>query len=212
MEGVARVCCVFSILILCVLFESGSVINTPFADSLLFQRIVSTDLESSSRHEEVRLLFEQLDGNGVTGLGFGSRFWSPIDREGQILVLSPHIAILTLWQKGGVLIFAMLIGLPLVWLLSNVAIRRGFSQNQAGSQNQGGSVDVPIAVWSACCLVYFAQASISGGWQCGPLFLFGCLASRAHLATRMVPSTYPPKHSGIQGRDNDRFVVQPISN
>lgn len=206
MEGIARVCCVFSILILCVLFESGSVSNTPFANSLLFQRIVSTNLESSSRHEEVQLMFEQLDGNGLIGLGFGSRFWSPIDQEGQILVLSPHIAILTLWQKGGFIVFAMLVGVPLLWLLSNVAIRRGFSQNQTESR------DVPVAVWSACCLVYFAQASISGGWQCGPLFLFGALASRAHLATRTIPYGSPTEFAETQRRDTDRFIVQPISN
>lgn len=169
LEGAKRVVSVAALLLLYVAFGSDFVSCLPMENSVLLERIVSTDIESQDRYMEVVLMFEQLKDRIYTGLGFGSRFWSPIDHEGDILVMCPHVGILTLLQKGGAGVFLLLVGLPVAWSAYNVCTRRGCGVRR------GACEQLPPAIWSAGCLIYAAQASISGGWQCCSLFLFGAL-------------------------------------
>jgi hypothetical protein len=174
LDGMKRVLSVVVIAVFCLTFEHASVSNAPIANNVLLQRIMSTDIESSSRYEEVILMFEQLKGNVFFGLGFGSRFWSPIDREANILVMNPHVAVLTLWLKGGAGVFVLLMALPVTFSATNVALRRG-----CVSRN-GETKQLPLAVWSGSCLIYAVQGSMSGGWQCCLLFLFGAFVACAN--------------------------------
>ncbi len=145
----------------------------PIAESVLIERFVSADLESSYRYQEVDSLFEQLEGHLLTGLGLGNRFWGIVNSEGEQLVLSPHIGILALLQKGGLVLFSVLIALPMVQAVTDLLRKRGYRE-RGGSRGY-----IPPAVWSACCVVFVAQASISGGWKCQSLFLFGAMLARA---------------------------------
>lgn len=147
--------------------------RSPIAESVLIERFISADIESSYRYQEVYSLFEQLEGHLFTGLGLGNRFWGIADLESEILVLAPHIGILTLLQKGGLVLFSVLIVLPLVRVITNLLRKRGYGECRKRREF------VPPAVWSACCVVFMTQACISGGWKCQSLFLFGAMLACA---------------------------------
>lgn len=191
LEGTKRVVSVAALLLFCVAFDSDFVSPLPTENSVLLERIMATDVESQDRYQEVTMMFEQLQGHIFTGLGFGSRFWSPIGNEGDILVMNPHVAILTLWLKGGAVVFLLLMGLPVAWSAYNVCSRQGYGVRQGTCQQ------LPSAVWSAGCLIYAVQAAISGGWQCYSLFLFGALlAGGQRNALRPVPGKLL-SHAGL---------------
>jgi hypothetical protein len=134
------------------------------------ERFSATSVPEETRTREANMLIDQLLDRGVlfTGLGFGSRFVSPVPVEvdgvaGVMLASAPHIGILTLLQKGGLLVFGTIVLCPLL-----SAIRRAVRHPRARNINAG-------ACWGM--VLYFTYSSLSGGWGAPELFLYGLLVA-----------------------------------
>jgi hypothetical protein len=144
-------------------------VNQDWRSGILAERLLSTDVAEDYRYQEVAMMFDELRGDIFRGEGFGSRFESCIGRRNEMLAFAPHVAILTLWFKGGLLIFLATAILPAV---------RGIYQLTM----------TPITPLAAACwggvLLYLVQASMAGGWNFHALFLFGAFLSLAINLTR----------------------------
>jgi hypothetical protein len=156
--------------------------------SVLFERMTSTNLAEEERWEEVLAMFDDL-GDGLPfyfGRGFGSRFISPTIVDGVNLAYSPHVGILTFWFKGGLIAFFVFAVVPVLRLIPRLAF---------------GQADPLRAGAAATACVYVAQASMSGGWNFLALFVFGAASTlalstnstRSQSAGSGLPQLSPPR-------------------
>ncbi len=149
-------------LLLATLFAAD--ILPSFSLGTLGERLTRTqELAQEERWQEIEMLFTQLQGSNFwTGLGFGSRFESPVIVDGLDVAINPHIAIFTFLQKGGILFFLSFIVFPYFFLFTKV-IRGNCSSLQLGTYSGA--------------LLYLFLSSMSAGWEFYSLFLYGSLMS-----------------------------------
>jgi hypothetical protein len=148
----------------CAMVFAMVFVNRGWRSGILADRIMSTDVAEDYRYMEVEMMFDQLRDNLFRGEGFGSRFESCIGRHGEKLAFAPHVAVLTFWFKGGLLIFLATAILPAMRAAYQLALTPTWP--------------VATACWGGA-LLYLVQASMSGGWNFHALFLFGAFLSLA---------------------------------
>ena len=129
----------------------------------------SSTMESSTeevRVEELDRMFEELSGYELTGLGLGSSYVAPgyIDLDtGKARALAPHIGILSPLFKGGVIAFLAVSIIP-----AFLALRRFFFSSPVDP--------ISLSIWGGV-LLFLMLSCMSGGYQQGPMFIFGMLIS-----------------------------------
>lgn len=151
---------IFAALVGCLVTLAFAFNTDSWREATFVDRLLSTEIAQEHRFLEVQLMFDDLEGNLITGRGFGSRFESCIGKDGEFLAYAPHIAVLTLLYKGGLAVFLFLILLPLISATSALLFTKGSPLRLAGC---------------AGVTLYCLQASMSGGWNFTALFLFGAL-------------------------------------
>ena len=122
------------------------------------RRLEATDFMEEYRFIELQMMFDDLSEDWICGKGFGSRFESCIILSSESLAYAPHIAVLTLLFKGGVIVFFLLIVLPLVVALRNLFVLKG---------------NMLVLAFSSITVLYCVKSSMSGGWDYIALFLLG---------------------------------------
>lgn len=142
------------------------------------RRFAFTVLSEEPRWIEIQMLWDQLTtADLVTGLGFGSRFHSPVVIEGSDLAIVPHVAIFAFLQKGGVALFLGYVLAPFFRYLYLHLSRRA-SPFQRGC-------------WGSI-LTLLIFATMSGGWDFHRLFLYGALVTMAARSGHIEPSPRKP--------------------
>jgi hypothetical protein len=121
-------------------------------------RLRDTEVTSELRYREVEYLTEAVDDSRWFGKGLGSYFDSPIAALTNELASSPHIGILTPYQKGGIIGMLAIFALPLLLTIRSLLSKRRHTFEWA---------------CAASAAVYFLIASTSGGWHYLDLFVFG---------------------------------------
>ena len=164
-------------------------------DTYLTKRLSSFHLAEEVRFIELQMMFDDLDGGYLlTGKGFGSRFPSNIaaSKFDHGLALFPHIGILTLLQKGGIIAFVLLILRPILTsLLQLYRLATGRYVDQNDRLSLGAN---------ACVIVYMVQACLSAGWGTSDMIVFGastmlvqqlqCKKTSDNAFRRQVPDSY----------------------
>jgi len=113
-----------------IYIQSASILS----DDSALQRLKQTDVSDEDRTQELRSLFEYIGWHSVFGLGNGSGFPSPTEKETDNFAAYPHLSIFAPFQKGGMPAMVVLIIVPLV-MLSIVLFHKGASplQQQAAT-------------------------------------------------------------------------------
>jgi hypothetical protein len=168
-------------------------ITRPKGNSVL-DRFELTDVTEDGRGVELTWLFDQLGNDYISGWGLGSLFYSPIRYNGRPFEAAPHIGIVTFVLKGGFLMAAAFVLVPL-----SMCIRASRERTSRSRASIG------------CVLVYLASASLSGGWYPYQTLMFGVgigLAARAgdrRTSSTSLPilarrEVYGPIHVALDGR------------
>jgi hypothetical protein len=145
-----------------VLLIAGGVGLDTFKSTELGARLYNTSVRDESRFTEINEMIEE-QGLGwpiVLGEGFGSVFFTTTVSStggGGSYVLSPHVGILTLFFKGGLLVFIPCIVWPFCRCVWGLLTCR--DQVRIGAYAGG--------------VLYCVLASISGGWDFRNVFLLG---------------------------------------
>jgi hypothetical protein len=162
-----------------------------FRNTQLNERLSSTDYTHESRFEELTGMLGQMDAaDWVVGVGLGSSFESPNDREDMPgFAIVPHIGITTLLYKGGVIVFVALILLPCLIACFRLLTSKSSSQDP----------------FLAGVAVYFVEASLSGGWTFLALFMLGMFL---HLGLQRDLAEQANRAPGVRLSRSGRFALE----
>jgi len=127
-----------------------------FQNTLLAERLESTDYQREDRYEELSMMLSQMGTTEwIFGSGFGRQFESRIPESG--LTAAPHIGVTALLYKGGLPAFVLLIAGPCLLSSFKLLTRRR-------------STSDPFLAGAA---IYLLESCVSGGWAFIALFLLG---------------------------------------
>jgi hypothetical protein len=133
----------------------------------------SRNVEVDPRVPELRQLLMEYGGDLFVGRGLGSGFHSVIVSRDVNFSLAPHISIVTLFMKGGILAFAIGILLPALWSLKTIIC----------------TDDPELYASCAAVLMYVSFSCISGGWTFPDLFPYGFFLS--HIVSLTIATRSP---------------------
>ncbi len=148
------------------------------SDTTIVERISTTNIEEEARLDEVRIFWQAISGDLLSGQGMGSRFESNIIVADSPLASAPHLGILAFLMKGGIVMFLAYAVLPLLVAVMVLSFRP-HCENQTAA---AGAV-----------LIYLISASLSGGWTPLSLLAYGmALGTMAAKTSRVSASRLRP--------------------
>jgi hypothetical protein len=135
--------------------------NSHLSDfELLKERFDQTALRDESRMQEASDLVDSLGTSALWGKGFGSVMTSAIAEEAMMKYATiPHLGILTLLYKGGLLVFICIVVYPGLMAARGLFVYRNPLRKAA----------------AASLIVAYFLSSTSGGWNLTVLWLMGFL-------------------------------------